>query len=243
MHFETRCVHVGVDKDTAFNSCTTPIYPTSTFRWDDLKTNRGYDYTRSGNPTRTGLSKKTSRRSKGGSTAGRPAPACRPSSATMHLFEPGDHIIAGHDIYGGTYRLFADVLTAARLSSFRSSTWGIRKRPQGHHAPQPSASGSKRPAIRCSTSSTWPPSRHRQGPGRITIADNTFLSPYLQRPFEHGRRHRDSLDDEVPQRALRRRRRLRRHASTRSTPSESATSSTRWGWPVRRSTPGWCCAA
>ncbi|RLS44522.1 MAG: cystathionine gamma-synthase, partial [Planctomycetota bacterium] len=50
MQFETRCVHVGVDKDSTYLSATTPIYTTSTFRWDDLKTNRGSDYTRSGNP-------------------------------------------------------------------------------------------------------------------------------------------------------------------------------------------------
>ena len=50
MQFETRCVHVGVDKDSTYLSATTPIYPSSTFRWDDLKTNRGFDYTRSGNP-------------------------------------------------------------------------------------------------------------------------------------------------------------------------------------------------
>ena len=55
MEFQTRCVHVGVDKDSAYLSATTPIYPTSTFRWDDLETNRGFDYTRSGNPTRQAL--------------------------------------------------------------------------------------------------------------------------------------------------------------------------------------------
>src|SRR5438874_1810320 len=50
--FETRCVHVGVAKDDTFNSCITPIYPTSTFRFEALGKTKGYDYTRSGNPTR-----------------------------------------------------------------------------------------------------------------------------------------------------------------------------------------------
>ena len=53
--FETRCVHVGVDKDDTFNSCITPIYPTSTFRFEALGKTKGYDYTRSGNPTRRAL--------------------------------------------------------------------------------------------------------------------------------------------------------------------------------------------
>ncbi|MCA9008208.1 MAG: PLP-dependent transferase, partial [Planctomycetaceae bacterium] len=55
MEFETRCVHGGVHKDQQYNSVTTPIYPTSTFYWNSLETNSGYDYTRSGNPTRAAL--------------------------------------------------------------------------------------------------------------------------------------------------------------------------------------------
>ena len=55
MEFSTRCVHTGIYKDTSYNSCTTPIYPTSTFYWDDLENHRGFDYTRSGNPTRQAL--------------------------------------------------------------------------------------------------------------------------------------------------------------------------------------------
>ena len=55
MKFETKSVHVGVNKDKSYNSVITPIYPSSTFRFDDIGENRGYDYTRSGNPTRTAL--------------------------------------------------------------------------------------------------------------------------------------------------------------------------------------------
>ena len=52
LHFETQCIHGGVHKDQQYNSVTTPIYPTSTFYWNSLESNSGYDYTRSGNPTR-----------------------------------------------------------------------------------------------------------------------------------------------------------------------------------------------
>ena len=55
MKLETRAVHTGVHKDQQYNSVITPIYPTSTFYWDDLEKNSGYDYTRSGNPTRDAL--------------------------------------------------------------------------------------------------------------------------------------------------------------------------------------------
>ena len=106
--FQTRCVHVGVDKDSAFLSATTPIYPSSTFRWDDLQTNRGFDYTRSGNPTRKALEENVAAL-EGGIDCKATSTGMSAINAVMYLFEPGDHIIAGEDIYGGTYRLFHDV--------------------------------------------------------------------------------------------------------------------------------------
>ncbi|MCA9069771.1 MAG: PLP-dependent transferase, partial [Planctomycetaceae bacterium] len=114
MKFQTRSVHVGVDKDGAYNSATTPIYPTSTFRWDDLRTNRGFDYTRSGNPTRAALEENLASL-EGGVGCRATCTGMSAITTTMHFFEPGDHIIAGHDIYGGTYRLFADVFTRMGL--------------------------------------------------------------------------------------------------------------------------------
>ncbi len=108
MQFETRCVHTGVDKDSAYLSATTPIYPTSTFRWDDLKSHRGFDYTRSGNPTRKALEENLAAL-EGGIDCRATSTGMSAIAATMHLFQPGDHIITGHDIYGGTYRLFNSV--------------------------------------------------------------------------------------------------------------------------------------
>ena len=114
MQFETRCVHVGVDKDSTFNSATTPIYPSSTFRWDDLKTHRGFDYTRSGNPTRRALEENIIAL-EGGIDCRATCTGMSAITATMHLFQPGDQIIAGHDIYGGTYRLFDSVFRSMGL--------------------------------------------------------------------------------------------------------------------------------
>jgi len=185
MRFETRCVHVGVDKDSAFNSATTPIYPSSTFRWDNLSTNKGYDYTRSGNPTRRALEENIASL-EGGIDCRATSTGMSAITAALHLFQPGDHIIAGHDIYGGTYRLFADVYTRMGLKfSFvqMGNPENVRK--------------AITPATRCVWIET--PSNPllnlvdiaavteiARGAGLISIADNTFLSPYLQRPFEHG---------------------------------------------------------
>jgi len=185
MHFETRCVHVGVNKDSAYNSCITPIYPTSTFAWDDLSTNRGYDYTRSGNPTRKALEENIASL-EGGIDCKATSTGMSAVTAALHLFQPGDHIIAGHDIYGGTYRLFANVY----------SQWGFRFSFVNMGDPE-----NVRRAITPQTKGIWieTPSNPllnlvdmqavatiARDAGLVTIADNTFLSPYLQRPFEFG---------------------------------------------------------
>ncbi|MBI1346211.1 cystathionine gamma-synthase [bacterium] len=185
MHFETRCVHTGVDKDSTFLSATTPIYPTSTFRWDDLNGHRGFDYTRSGNPTRRALEENLAAL-EGGIDCRATCTGMSAITATMHLFKPGDHIIAGHDIYGGTWRLFASLFTDMGLKfSFvdMSNPENIRQ--------------AATPATKCVWIET--PSnpllnivdiaavvKVAQEIKAITIADNTFLSPYLQRPFDFG---------------------------------------------------------
>lgn len=185
MHFETRCVHTGVYKDGAYNSVTTPIYPSSTFAWDDLKSHRGFDYTRSGNPTRKALEENIAAL-EGGIDCKATCTGMAAVATAMQLFPAGSHIIAGHDIYGGTYRLFADYLT-----------------PQGYtfsfvNMMDPA---NVRKAITPQTRGIWieTPSNPllnivdiaavteiARKANCVTVADNTFLSPYLQRPFEHG---------------------------------------------------------
>ncbi len=183
--FSTRAVHSGVNKDTLYNSCTTPIYTSSTYYWNDLTTNSGYDYTRSANPTRKALEENIASL-EGGVGAQATATGMAAITTVMHLFEPGDHIVAGNDIYGGTYRLFADVFTKMGLRfSFvdMGDAEAVRK------------------AITSDTKCIWieTPSNPLlnvvdieaiTGVARerklLTIADNTFLSPYLQRPFEMG---------------------------------------------------------
>jgi O-succinylhomoserine (thiol)-lyase len=185
MRFETKCVHVGVDKDETFNSATTPIYPTSTFRWVDLNTHKGFDYTRSGNPTRKALEQNLAAL-EGGIDCKATATGMAAITAVMQLFKPGDHVIAGHDIYGGTFRLFYGVLADYGLE-FSFVNMGDP--------------GNVTKAVKQNTKCIWieTPSNPllnivdikaittiAREVGVISVADNTFLSPYLQRPFEHG---------------------------------------------------------
>lgn len=185
MHFETLCVHTGVSKDSAFNSCITPIYPSSTFSWDDLNTHKGFDYTRSGNPTRKALEENIAKL-EGGIDCRATCTGMSAITAVIHFFKPGDHIIAPIDIYGGTFRLFHSVFGPLGIN-FEFVPMGdldaVRK------------------AVRKETKCIWieTPSNPllnivdmsalaeiAKKAGAITISDNTFLSPYLQRPFEHG---------------------------------------------------------
>jgi O-succinylhomoserine (thiol)-lyase len=185
MQFQTRCVHAGVDKDTQFNSVITPIYQTSTFYFDDLQTPPQFDYTRSGNPTRAALEENLASL-EGGTQCRATSTGMSAIAAIMHLFQPGDHILAGHDTYGGTFRLLHNVYSQRGIEiSFidMGDLDNLRKE--------------RRP----NTKAIWieTPSNPllrvydiagivgvAAETGAITIADNTFLSPYLQRPLELG---------------------------------------------------------
>lgn len=185
MHFETRAVHTGVDKDGTYLSATTPIYPTSTFRWDNLQSHRGFDYTRSGNPTRRALEENLASL-EGGIDCRATSTGMSAITACMHLFKPGDHIITGKDIYGGTYRLFDSLFRDMGLSF----TFVDMQQPalvQAAITPQTKCIWIETPSNPLlNIVDIAAISRIATAAGLITIADNTFLSPYLQRPFEHG---------------------------------------------------------
>jgi len=185
MHFQTRCVHTGVNKDSTFNSCITPIYPSSTFYWDDLNTHRGFDYTRSGNPTRAALEENLAAL-EGGISCRATSTGMSAITAAMHLFRPGDHIITGHDIYGGTYRLFANHFTE---QGYKFSFVDMGDPENVRKALTPETRGvwietPSNPLLNIVDIAAIVDVAKKSN--LISIADNTFLSPYLQRPFELG---------------------------------------------------------
>jgi O-succinylhomoserine (thiol)-lyase len=185
LHFETRCVHVGVEKDTTFNSCITPIYPTSTFRWDGIGKTKGYDYTRSGNPTRRALEESLTAL-EGGIDSRATATGMAAITAVMHFFQPGDHIIAGHDIYGGTYRLFEAVFTKMGIK-FSFVNMGDLAVVKQAITPQTKCIWIETPSNPLLNLVDIKAVCEIATEAKImTIADNTFLSPYFQRPFELG---------------------------------------------------------
>ena len=185
MGIRTKSVHTGVYKDKTFNSVTTPIYPTSTFYFDELGKNKGYDYTRSGNPTRTAVEENINAL-EGGAGCSVTATGMAAITAVMFLFKPGDHIVTGDDIYGGTYRLFRYVLEPMK---FEFSFINMRDLKAVEKS------------IKSTTKMVWieTPSnpllnivdmagviKMAKKKNVLTAVDNTFLSPYFQKPFEFG---------------------------------------------------------
>ena len=185
MDIRTRSVHTGVNKDSSFNSVITPIYPTSTFYFDGIGKNKGYDYTRSGNPTRTALEQNIAGL-EGGVGCSVTATGMAAITAVMFYLKPGDHIVTGDDIYGGTYRLFNAVL---RPMGFDFSFINMRD-----HKAVKDAIGPKTKMVWIETPSNpllniidlEAVVKLAKAKKCLTVVDNTFLSPYFQKPFDFG---------------------------------------------------------
>jgi cystathionine gamma-lyase/cystathionine beta-lyase len=109
MKFETIAIHAGDRPDRTFGAISPPIYQTSTFAFEDVGKTRGYDYSRTANPTRKIL-EDTIAQLEGGKAGFAFATGMAAETTVMHLLKTGDHVISGDDVYGGTYRLFHDVM-------------------------------------------------------------------------------------------------------------------------------------
>lgn len=183
MRLQTRTIHTGVDKDTAYNSIMTPIYQTSTFRFADIGITRGYDYTRTSNPTRKALEENIASL-EGGAGAIAVATGMAAITTTLHLFQSGDHIICTHDCYGGTDRLlrlyqdrFNVKVTHVNLQNIQNLQAAFLPNTKAVWIETPS-----NPLLNILDISAISRIAHEHG--ALSIVDNTFLSPVNQRPFE-----------------------------------------------------------
>jgi cystathionine gamma-synthase len=185
--FSTRAIHVGQAPDATTGAVITPIYATSTFAQDGVGgTRNGYEYSRSGNPTRTALAECLAALENGrhGLIFGSGMSAT--DTLLRVALRPGDHLLIPHDAYGGTFRLVDKVLTG----------WGIE------YTPVDLANlDAARAALRPSTRMIWceSPTNPLLGiadiaaladiahaVGATLVVDNTFASPYLQTPLTLG---------------------------------------------------------
>ena len=185
MDLQTRIVHAGFDRDPLTGASSVPLYQASTYSQKDPEHPGRFDYIRSGNPTREAL-EKTLAELEGGATGLAFASGMAATSSVLLLFRPGDHLIVGMDVYGGTFRVLDQLF----------SRWGLRT-----SFVDTTAAANIKAAIEPATRAIFveTPSnpllsvtdlsavaaiaRERK---LLAIADGTFATPFLQRPLEFG---------------------------------------------------------
>ncbi|MFM7718688.1 MAG: cystathionine gamma-synthase [Actinomycetota bacterium] len=185
MRFETRAIHAGQEPDEVHGSVNVPIYQTSTYAQPAVGKPRSYDYARSGNPTREAFQVALASL-EGGRRALAFASGLAAQTTLLLTLAPGDHVLLADDVYGGTYRLFSKVLEG----------WGLAFSTVDMTDPDALAA-----AVRPETRLVWveTPSNPflkivdvaaasgiAHAAGARCVVDNTFASPYLQRPLELG---------------------------------------------------------
>ncbi|AGX41336.1 trans-sulfuration enzyme family protein [Clostridium saccharobutylicum] len=185
MNFGTKLIHASGDIDPATGSVSTPIYQTSTFHQFDIDNFGKYDYSRSGNPTRDVLEKLIAEL-EGGERGFAFASGMAAIASVLSIFSAGDHIIICGDVYGGTYRAATKLFSrfnidftfvdASNIEEIRSA---FKENTRGLYLETPSNPLLKVTDLRAA-------SRIANEHNAITIVDNTFMSPYLQRPLELG---------------------------------------------------------
>lgn len=186
--FETKAIHAGQAADAATGAVMTPIYASSTYKQDGVGGLRqGYEYSRTGNPTRTALEGCLAALESGARCVAFASGMAAEDALVRVACAPGDHVVIPNDAYGGTYRLFKKVF----------EPWGLDFAPAQIHDPAGIAA-----AIQPGrTKLVWieTPSNPLLGiadiaaiaavahdAGALLVVDNTFATPYLQRPLELG---------------------------------------------------------
>lgn len=185
MRFETLAIHAGGRPDPQFGAISVPIYQTSTFAFEDVAKTRGYDYSRTANPTRKVL-EDTIAQLEGGKAGFAFATGMAAETTVMHLLKAGDHVISGDDVYGGTYRLFQNVMhdfglefTFLRMANRRKIEDAIKSNTKMLWLETPS-----NPLLNIvDLEMVAEVAKQRR---ILTAIDNTLATPYFLRPIEYG---------------------------------------------------------
>ncbi len=184
--FSTKAIHVGQDPEVTTGAVTVPVFQTSTFAQEAVGKHSGYEYARTGNPTRTAL--QTALAALEGASFGVSfASGLAAEDAILRLLEPGDHVVMGNDAYGGTFRLISKVFGRVGI------TWSA------HDLTDPAALDESWPE---NTKLVWVETPTNplltvvdiaavaavvgRRPDARLVVDNTFATPYLQQPLAHG---------------------------------------------------------
>jgi cystathionine gamma-synthase len=185
--FNTRAIHAGQEPDPATGAVIPPVHLTTTYKQDGVGGLRGgYEYSRSGNPTRNALHEALAALEEGSTALAFASGLAAEDTLLRTVCRPGDHVVLGGDAYGGTFRLISRVL----------SEWGLEYTPV-HLADPDEVRAAMRPTTRviwCETPSNpllnitdiEATAAVAHDGGALLVVDNTFASPYLQRPLTLG---------------------------------------------------------
>ncbi len=185
MNYRTRLIHSGADRARHHGASSVPIYQTSTYHQSDPEHLGAYDYARSDNPTREALERAMAELEAGARGLAFSSGMAATSSVLL-LFQPGDHLIVGRDIYGGTYRVLTTLFRQWKLdATFVDSTDADALRRAV--TPATKALFVETPANPLLTiTDLRAAARIAREHNLLAITDNTFMTPYLQRPLELG---------------------------------------------------------
>ena len=184
--FETRAIHAGQKADPSTGAVMMPIYTSSTFKQESPGVHKGYDYSRSGNPTRNAFEECMASLEEGikgyGFSSGVAA-----ISACVELLEPGDHVIAMDDLYGGTVRLFNEIKTKSQgisvsyvdMTDFKSVEDALIEKTKMIFVETPT-----NPLLKIADLEKIAKFAHENN--ILSVCDNTFASSYIQKPLSHG---------------------------------------------------------
>ena len=183
--FDTICVHAGQTPDASTGAIITPIYQTSTYVQDSLGVHKGYEYGRTQNPTRSALEGNLAAIENGKAAFGF-ASGMAATSAVMTLLQSGDHVVVTDNVYGGTYRFFEHVLRKYQLDFTYADTTHLG---EIERAIRPTTrllflETPTNPSLRLTNIAGASTIAH--GHGIAVVVDNTFASPYVQRPIDFG---------------------------------------------------------
>lgn len=185
MRFETEAIHYGQEPDASTGAVVVPVFQTSTYEQDAIGKHRGYEYSRTGNPTRTALEKVLARL-EGGKYGLAFASGVAATSAVINLLKKDDHVVVGDDIYGGTYRLFEKVfkpwglnVSYADVDDIMSFEEAISENTKLIWIETPT-----NPLLKIIDIQRLAAISHARG--IMFAVDNTFASPYFQKPLSLG---------------------------------------------------------
>jgi cystathionine gamma-synthase/cystathionine beta-lyase len=185
VNISTQAAQIGLEWDTRTGAVTVPIYQTATFRHPGLGKSTGYDYSRSGNPTRQALEEGIARLD-GGARGFAYASGMAAIANLLLLFKRGDHLIVTEDLYGGTYRLFERIFSQYGLSftyvdtsDFSAVQSAIRPETRAFFV-----ESLTNPLLKVADIAALAALCKERG--ILCIVDNTFLTPYLLRPLDLG---------------------------------------------------------